>query len=119
MDWSGPSLAPFYSTVLRSKHQNQALWNGIHGGAQTRLATDPSPADSGQAGNRVYAFTRTRGTNTVLVVVNFGPAPITVSYSGLGDRSGTYTDWFSRATVPLGGAGRLEVAPNGWRVLAR
>jgi hypothetical protein len=90
------------------KHQNQALWNGQYGGPQITLHTT--------AGDRVYAFTRTRGDNTVLVAVNFGNAPVSASYTGL-TRAGQYTDWFSKARVQLGPAGVLEIPAHGYRIL--
>ena len=53
VDWKGPSLAPFYTSVFALKHEQPALANGPWGGAQTTLATN--------GGDRVYAFTRTQG----------------------------------------------------------
>ena len=108
VSWSGPSLAGFYRAMFDLKHQNQALWNGQYGGPQITLHTT--------AGDRVYAFTRTRGDNTVLVAVNFGDAPVSASYTGL-TRAGQYTDWFSKARVQLGPAGVLEIPAHGYRIL--
>ena len=110
VDWSGRSLASFYRTMFDLKHQQPALANGPWGGTQTALETDGS--------NRVYAFTRTRDANTVLVAVNFGDAPASVRYSGLAP-AGTYTDWFSKAPADLAATGRLAIPANGYRVLVR
>lgn len=110
VDWSGPSLAGFYRAVFDLKHTQPALGNGPWGGAQAALRTD--------GGGRVYAFTRTKGANTVLVAVNFGDAPVSVSYQGLG-APGAYTDWFSKSPVTLAASGRLDVPAHGYRVLAR
>jgi glycosidase len=110
VDWSGPSLAGFYGALFELKHREPALANGPGGGAQTALRTD--------GGDRVYAFTRTVGSNTVLVAVNFGDAPVHASYQALG-RPGTYTDWFSKASVPLAAAGSLDLPAHGYRVLVR
>jgi glycosidase len=109
VDWSGPSLADFYSSMFQLKHAQPALWNGPWGGPQARLQTQ---------GDRVYAFTRTRGANTVLVAVNFGDAPARAAYSAL-PRPGAYTDWFSKAPVTLAAAGTLEIPAHGYRVLVR
>ena len=109
VDWSGPSLAPFYTAMFALKEQQPALWNGPWGAPQTRLQT---------SGDRVYAFTRTRGDNTVLVAVNFGDAPVSAAYSGLA-RTGAYTDWFSRARVALRETGTLDIPAHGYRVLVR
>jgi hypothetical protein len=110
VDWSGPSLAGFYRAMFDLKHTQPALGNGPWGGAQAALRTD--------GGGRVYAYTRTKGANTVLVAVNFGDGPVSASYQGLG-QPGAYTDWFSRSPVTLAAAGRLDIPAHGYRVLVR
>lgn len=110
VDWSGPSLVGFYRSMFDLKHANEALWNGDNGGAQTKLQTTGS--------DRVYAFTRTRGNNTVLVGVNFGDAPVSAGYSGL-TRVGQFTDWLSKARVALGQSGVLDIPAHGYRVLVK
>lgn len=108
VDWNGPSLAAFYRTMFDLKHREPALANGSWGGDQVALRTD--------GGDRVYAFTRTKGTNTVLVAVNFGDAPVNANYKAL-PRAGRYADWFTRTPVTLATEGRLEIPPHGYRVL--
>ena len=110
VDWKGASLESFYRSMFELKDNQEALWNGAAGGAQTALKTD--------GGDRVYAFTRTKGASTVLVAVNFADKPAKVSYSSLA-QSGDYTDWFSKAAVPLGAAGRIDVPAHGYRVLVK
>ena len=110
VDWSGPSLADFYRALLDLKERQPALANGPWGGAQTPLRTN--------GGDRVYAFTRTRDANTVLVAVNFGDAPARVAYQGLA-QPGEYTDWFAKSKVPLAAAGSLDIPAHGYRVLVR
>ncbi|HUQ82861.1 MAG TPA: alpha-amylase family glycosyl hydrolase [Gemmatimonadaceae bacterium] len=110
VDWKGPSLAPFYSQVFALKHAQPALANGPWGAPQTVLKTD--------GGDRVYAFTRTKDANTVLVAVNFGDKPVSASYTGL-TAPGAYMDWFSKESAALGAAGKLEIAPHGYRVLVK
>ena len=110
VDWRGPSLAEFYKSVFDLKHTQAALANGPWGGPQVRLKGDSS--------DRVYAFTRTQGANTVVVALNFSSKPVAVSYSALG-QPGRYTDWFTKNTVQLGTDGRIDVPANGYRVLVR
>lgn len=110
VDWNGPSLAPFYHAIFDLKHRQPALANGASGGDQASLHTD--------GGDRVYAYTRTRGKNTVLVAVNFGDAAATPAYEGL-TQPGRYTDWFNRTSATLGVQGRLEIPAHGYRVLVR
>lgn len=110
VDWNGPSLAAFYRSMFSLKDSVPALANGGWGGPQVALKTD--------GGSRVYAFTRTKGPNTVLVAVNFGNAPRTVAYDGL-PHPGTYVDWFDKHRVPLAAQGRLEIPAHGYRVLVQ
>lgn len=110
VDWKGRSLAPFYSAVFALKHSQVALANGPWGGPQSTLATD--------GGDRVYAFTRTKDANTVVVVVNFADKPATVRYTGM-TAPGGYTDWFSKASVALGAQGTIDIPANGYRVLVK
>ena len=107
---TGASLADFYTAVFALKHTQEALANGAWGASQVALANT--------AGERVFAFTRTKGANTVLVAVNFSDAPIKLAYSGLA-QPGAFTDWFSKAAVTLAAAGQLDVPAHGWRVLTR
>jgi glycosidase len=110
VDWQGPLLVDFYRLLFDLKHANRALWNGAYGGRQFKLHTTGD--------DYVYAFTRTRGENTVLVAVNFGDVPTRVLYTGLA-RPGDYTDWFSRSKIPLAAGGHLEIPAHGYRVLVR
>ena len=110
VDWTGPSLAPFYSAVFALKHAEPALANGPWGAPQTTLKTD--------GGDRFYAFTRTNDASTVLVALNFGDNPISARYSGL-TPAGPYTDWFSKSRVTLGADGKIDVPAHGYRVLVR
>jgi hypothetical protein len=54
----------------------------------------------------------------VLVALDFGDTPASAAYRGL-TRPGTYTDWFTKQSVSLGEGGRIDMAPNGYRVLVR
>ena len=108
--WNGPSLERFYRSLFDLKHRQPALANGALGGAQAVLRTD--------GGDRVYAFTRTKGANTVLVALNFGDAPVSASYQGL-PRPGRYGDWFAKTPVVLAGQGRIDLPAHGYRVLVR
>jgi glycosidase len=110
IDWNGASRADFYRSVFELKHTQPALANGASGGQQKKLETD--------GGDRVYAFTRTQASNTVLVAVNFGDAPATVSYSGLAPAGG-YTDWFDKSIIELAPTGTLPIPAHGYRVLVR
>jgi glycosidase len=110
VNWNGPSLADFYRRMLTLKDSQPALANGAWGGRQVVLRTN--------GGDRVYAYTRTQGPNTVLVAVNFGDTAANVAYDGL-PRPGTYVDWFDKRRAELGATGSLSIPAHGYRVLAR
>jgi len=110
VDWNGPSLEDFYRSMFDLKHRQPALGNGAAGGVQVALRTD--------GGDRVYAFTRTTGANTVLVAVNFGDAPANVSYRGL-SHPGRYTDLAATTPLALEADGRILIPSHGYRVLVR
>jgi glycosidase len=109
VDWKGASLAGFYHSMVELKHTQRALTSGVAGGTQHSLAT---------TGDRVYAFTRTRAGNTVLVALNFGDAPASIAYRGLEQR-GAFTDWFTKSKVALGASGSIDVAAHGYRVFVQ
>jgi glycosidase len=108
VDWSGPSLTSFYQSMFELRHAESALWSGTWGAPQRTLSTD--------GGTRVYAFTRMRGSDGVLIAVNFGDAPASVGYQGLA-QTGAFTDWFSHSPVSLATSGKLDIPAHGYRVL--
>jgi glycosidase len=118
VDWAGPSLVHFYQALFDLKHSQPALWNGAAGGPQRPLRANASTGSEPAGTARIYAFTRTRGANTVMVAVNFGDRAASVAYDGL-PHAGSYTDWFDKATVALPAAGRVAVPAHGYRVLVQ
>ena len=110
IDWTGPSLAPFYSQVFELRHTQAVLWSGSRGARQLTLATDDP--------DTVYAFVRARGQKAVVVLVNFGDAPRTVRYTGLA-ATGDYTEWFDKSTRTLTAAGSIEIPAHGYRIFVK
>ena len=110
VNWSGRSLAEFYHAIFALKHSQPALWNGPWGGAQQALITN--------GGDRVYAFTRTQGANTVAVFVNFDSTAATIAWQSF-PHPGDYTDWFSKAPVAMPANGTIDIPKHGYRVLVR
>jgi hypothetical protein len=104
------TAADFRRAMLDLKEKQPALANGAAGGEQARLRTG--------AGERVHAYTRTKGPNTVLVAVNFGDSAADVAYEGLA-AVGEYRDWFDQSSATLGASGRLTIPAHGYRVLVR
>ena len=110
VDWHGASLTSFYRRLFELKEANAALWNGEFGGDQRTITTD--------GGDRVYAFSRTKGDRTVIVALNFGDSPKRLTYGDL-SQPGDYTDWFSKEPIAMAAAGSLQVPAHGYRVLVR
>ncbi len=111
VDWTGgPSLSDFYSSMIELKTREPALWNGAWGGTQAKLETT--------GGGDVYAFTRSRGTNDVLVAVNFADTAARVGYTGL-THPGSYTDWFTKTVSRQDTSGVLTIPAHGYRILVR
>jgi hypothetical protein len=86
------------------------VWSGAAGGTQIRMQHS--------SGGRVHAFSRTKGSNTVVVVTNFANTPARVAYSDF-SAPATYTDWFSKLPETLGVTGLIQVPANGYRVLVK
>jgi glycosidase len=110
IDWSGPTLEPFYRTLFTLRHAYDVLWSGPWGAPQVRLTT--------QQPDKVFAFSRSRGGQSVVVFANFGNAPISVPYSGF-TQPGEYTDAFSGTRATLDAAGTIELQANDFLVFAK
>jgi glycosidase len=61
IQWKGYRYAPFYTHLLKLKHDNPALWNGKYGGDAQVLET---------GNDKVFAFRRAKDHDTVTVTVN-------------------------------------------------
>jgi glycosidase len=61
VQWKDYAYAPFYTGLLKLKHDNPALWNGQYGGTLEVLDT---------GNDKVFAFKRKLGANMVAVAVN-------------------------------------------------
>lgn len=110
VDWTGSSLAPFYTRLFELRHQEAALWNGPWGGPQTEITTNGD--------NKTFAFARVRDSSAVAIFVNFGDKPVTLAYSDF-KTPGPYIDWFTNAAVKLDAVGTVTVSAHGSRVLVR
>ncbi|NBC82387.1 MAG: alpha-amylase [Bacteroidetes bacterium] len=64
--WKEDEMFSLFQSLIQFKTDNPALWNGHFGGDFERISTS---ADS-----LVYAFTRTKDTNTIYGFFNFSPA---------------------------------------------
>ncbi|MCS0590094.1 alpha-amylase family glycosyl hydrolase [Massilia norwichensis] len=90
--WKNYPYVPFYTSVLKLKHDNPALWNGQYGGGIEVLET---------GNDKVFAFLRRREGNTVKVSVNLSNAA--QKYALPGARQQTLAAWDYRIEAPAQG----------------
>jgi len=107
IEWGDYAYADFYKRLLALKHRNQALWNGEHGGALVKIPTGQDEA--------VYAFTREKNGDQVVVVINLSNAPQDIRLEGT-DYVGTYTDIFTEEEVNLGEGASMQLSPWAYQV---
>jgi glycosidase len=87
--WKTYQYAPFYTRLLKLKHDNPALWNGQYGGDTDVLET---------GNDKVFAFQRKRGGNVVQVSVNLSNQAQT--YGLAGAKPQTLAPWDYRIEAP-------------------
>ncbi len=106
VDWSDPmKLQPFYKQLTTLHAANQALWCGEYGGMPVRI-NDRDAA--------VYAYSRTKGTNTVIGVLNFTGKPQSMKLQDP-TAAGSYKDYFSGETFELAIGKPIALKP--WQYL--
>ncbi len=110
-----PSLnqehAVFYKKLIELKHRNQALWNGINGGAMEKLRVED---DNGQ----VFAFKREKENNRVVAIFNMSDKPLKTKLIGSG-AEGNYVDIYSDMPYKITQNMPLNLPAWGFLVLER
>lgn len=98
------SLQPFYKQLTTLKKQNVALWAGDFGGPTIRINQGPE----------VYAFKRTKDSNTVITILNFTGKE--QNFNLLDEAvSGTYKDYFTGKEYSIKSGTPLKMDP--WQYL--
>ncbi|MEM7106061.1 MAG: alpha-amylase family glycosyl hydrolase [Bacteroidota bacterium] len=105
IDWNNFEYADFYKTLLQLKKRNKALWNGEHGGQHTRIK-------SGKNSDKVYAFTREKDGDKILVIVNLSDS----NQKAHLHHKGEYTEVFSGEKTNFDGHGNLALGPWDYKV---
>ncbi len=106
--WGDYAYTDFYKTLFGLKHRNQALWNGKEGGPLTKIQTGKDEL--------VYAFTREKNGDKVLVIINLSAEAQDLTLRGE-PVAGTYTDVFSRQPTTLTDGMNLRLDAWDYRVL--
>ena len=89
IDWDNYKLSVFYSTLIKLKKENKALWNGNAGGTFKRIHTNND--------KEIYAFVRGKEGNSVLIILNL-TSKIHNIYINDHSMTGTFTNAFTGET---------------------
>ncbi|MFZ4542691.1 MAG: alpha-amylase family glycosyl hydrolase [Saprospiraceae bacterium] len=85
--------ADFYKRLAALKHRNQALWNGLNGGAIVKIPVEDRKGV-------VYAFQRKKDADIVLSIFNFSPLPVRTRIIG-NEAEGEYREVFSEKSYTI------------------
>jgi len=91
---------------LKMKKENQALWNGTAGGELTKITTNNE--------ENIYAFTRKKNEDQVVIILNLSKRPQEVVLEGA-SFLGTYNNVFGNGTMSL--QKDMKVSLNAWDFL--
>jgi glycosidase len=107
IQWDSCSLTGFYQSLTRLKKDNEALWNGDFGGKMQKISTNRD--------NKVFAYSREKNGNQVVVFLNLTRKPVQFK-PDLKGLEGEYSEYFSgeKVTFPLSVKSTLD--PWGYKV---
>jgi glycosidase len=106
--WKDFEKTPFFQKLCDLKHNNRALWSGVNGGKLEKIETDHD--------DQVYAFTREKEGDRLVVVLNLSKKPCAVTLRPGDDViSGVYLSVFGASTVQLTKDLQLNLKP--WEYL--
>ncbi len=108
IDWQAHQNADIYTTLFHLKHQNQALWNGRHGGEMVRIMNDRP--------DEVISFVREKIGDKVLAFFNLSGNEVQVNFETSYD-TGIYNVLFSGMQVEVSDRLRLQMKPWDFLVL--
>ena len=108
VDWDKYSLAGFYTTLDKLKHDNLALACGVEGGKMIKIATDND--------KNVYSFLREKDNNTVFVIMNLSPTDQKATLKA-NNYAGDFKNLFEGKDVHIDGPLTVNLKPWEYRVL--
>ena len=91
--WKKFAKRDFYSRLCALHHFNQAVWAGKAGGKVEKIQND--------AEEKIYAFTREKDGDRVVVILNLSKERTTVTLRPGSAAIGPYANVFSRSTLQL------------------
>lgn len=86
IQWKFHENETLYTTLFMMKHNNQALWNGGHGGEMVRIMNDRM--------DHVISFVREKNGDKVMTFINFSKESLIVQFDTSFDM-GRYTNLFT------------------------
>ncbi len=104
-----PELQDFYKTLINTKKENPALWNGTYGGRFSRIMT-ANDSD-------LLVFKREKNDNAVITVVNLSSEKQQVNINK--EIEGNYVSVFNAETLDLYSSGTKELAANGYQIFVK
>jgi glycosidase len=107
INWENMEYVDFYTKLFELKENNRALWNGSEGGDMQFVSTNLD--------HKVYAFTREKEGDKVLVLTNLSDEVANVEFTS-GDYAGTYTELFSGSETKIDDRFSLELQPWQYKV---
>lgn len=108
IEWKEHPFTAIYTKLFELKHKNKALWNGNHGGEMIRIVNDKQ--------DQVISFSRTKGKDKVIVIVNYSDKPVDVRLDTKYQK-GSYADVFKTRTVMVIGEDSLPVIMKPWEYM--
>ncbi|MFZ6051369.1 alpha-amylase family glycosyl hydrolase [Halocola ammonii] len=109
IDFNNALYSEFYSQLIKAHHENRALWSGLKGGRYERLTTAEDQA--------LFAFSRSKGENKVVVILNFSDQPADVDFEQSLD--GTYQSIFNNEMLSIFTEGDVKLPPYGYQVFVK
>ena len=109
IEWGDYAYTDFYKTLFDLKERNRALWNGEYGGELVKIPTGND--------EMIYAFTREKDGDKVVVMINLSGEPQTAKPTGEAF-IGEYTDVFSDEAVTLEAGMTRDFGPWEYVVLS-
>ncbi len=107
--WGKSARSEFFQRLCELRHNNQALWSGQDGGPLVKIPTD--------ADDHIYAFTRAKDGNRIIVVMNLSRDNRTVTLRPDSETSGAYLNLFVASTVQVTQEMQLNLKPWEYLVL--
>jgi glycosidase len=108
--WDTCQMTEFYSSLIRLKKGNYALWNGDFGGKMIRIKTGKN--------KKIFAFYREKDDNRVVVILNLSKKTLTFR-SQQDDITGEYIEYFTAEKTELNNKLKIKLNPWSYMVLIR